>query len=440
MDDVMKTIRIIGSKSDAHRALICASLAGGTCRVETDEESDDIAATKRCLAAAVKSLQTGECAVLRCGESGSTLRLLLPSICAMGIRAEFIMEGRLVERPIFPLSRQLTAHGALISNKRMQTRQISSERTDYPCAAGPAHASSSHAPADGGRCASFTVEGKLTPGEYILPGNVSSQFVSGLLLALPLLDGDSSVSLTTELESAGYVDMTIKTMERFGVTIEKSETEGLIKYRVGGGLRYIAPERYDVEGDWSNAAFFMAAGALGKEPVRVEGLAHDSAQGDKAFADILEAMGARVERGRSSVTVFPSKLKGTTVSAAAIPDLVPATALLMTAADGESVITDAGRLRIKESDRLHTVTEQLNALGAHVDERSDGLDIHGAGRLTGGRADSCGDHRIAMMISIASLICDDKVMLTNYGAVSKSYPSFYEKLKSLGMDSMLERI
>ncbi len=400
----MKQVKVIPSKSDAHRAMICAALSeiqgGGSCRLICGETSADMEATKKCLAALKKAVEgrSGEPAVMECGESGSTLRFLLPVTGALGVTGEFMPEGRLPERPLSPLYEEMEAHGCSMS----------------PQGAVP-----------------FTVSGKLKPGTYILPGNVSSQYITGLLLALPLLEGDSAVEVTGPLESAAYVEMTLKVMKDFGIHIEVERNEGL-RYVVRGGRKYAGPEEYEVEGDWSNGVFWMAAGALTEEGVACLGLNMDSVQGDKAAVRILGAMGAETGAEDGVIWTRKKSLHGITVDAGPIPDMIPALALVASVADGETRIVNGGRLRIKESDRLSSITDVLTRLGADVRELPDGLVIRGVSRLKGGWVSGHNDHRIVMMAAIGSLICDRPVTITGARAVNKSYPSFFDRMEELG--------
>lgn len=377
------TISAIASKSMAHRLMICASLAKEKTEISCATTSKDMEATAACLSA---MKQGGR---LPCGESGSTLRFLLPVAAALGLTAEFHMEGRLPQRPLFPLDRELEAHGITLSRPKEEILAIS---------------------------------GQLTPGNYTLPGDVSSQYISGLLLALPLLDGPSTLTVTGKVESAPYIEMTLSAMKTFGVTVERREH-----------TYYIVPQTYEspgcvtVEGDWSNAAFWLCAGALGK-PVTVTGLNMESLQGDKAVCDILARFGAKVEQAVGKVTVSPAPLTAIDIDAAEIPDLVPVLAVVAAAAEGTTRIYNAGRLRLKESDRLQTVAQMLTALGGKVEEQADGLVITGTA-LTGGTVDSCNDHRIAMAAAVASALCP--VTVTTAEAVNKSYPQFWEDLARL---------
>jgi len=391
-------MQIIPSKSDAHRALICAALSEKPCRVICETTSKDIEATKKCLAA----LKQGEEAMY-CGESGSTLRFLLPVMGAKGHKAAFYPEGRLPQRPLSPLYEELTAHGCRLS----------------PQGSVP-----------------LTIEGQLQAGVYTLPGNVSSQYISGLLFALPMLEGDSELHIQGFMESAPYVDMTATTLTQFGIRIEKTE----YGYHIPGGQTYRAPDAYEVEGDWSNACFFLTAGALTEGGIQVTGLNPDSLQGDRAVLELLSRFGAQVHQTAEGITVTPGRtLKPIRIDVSQIPDMTPALAALALAVPGKTEITGAGRLRIKESDRLAAITETVTALGGNIEELADGLIIHGGTPLCGGVADSHNDHRIAMMAAIISLLCEDKVIIYGADAVKKSYPTFFETMKEAGLDYNIER-
>ncbi len=379
------TISAIASKSMAHRLLICDALAEEKTEVLCCSTSKDIDATRACLQGLFSDGK------LPCGESGTTLRLLLPVAAALGKTVEFHMEGRLPQRPMHPLDEQLIAHGARLSRPQEDIL----------------------------RC-----EGKLTPGDYTLPGNVSSQYISGLLLALPLLDAPSALTVTGKVESEPYIHMTLAAMEMFGISVKKEEN---VYYIPACG--YQSPGSVTVEGDWSNAAFWLCAGALGKA-VSVTGLDRNSLQGDKNIADILQNFGAKVTWEGDTITVSPGKLTACDIDAAAIPDLVPVVAVVASAAEGTTRIYNAQRLRLKESDRLETVTQMLTALGGKVEQTEDGLLITGT-PLVGGTVDSVNDHRIAMAAAVASILCKAEVTVLDAQAVNKSYPQFWEDFERL---------
>ncbi|MGI6177357.1 MAG: 3-phosphoshikimate 1-carboxyvinyltransferase [Eubacterium sp.] len=412
----MKEINNIPSKSYAHRAYICEALArirgsvpeSGT-EIVCGESSADIDATKECVKEMAFALAESRPAKLRVGESGSTLRFLLPVVGALGCEATIFEEGRLPDRPILPLTKELEKNGMKITG--IGTPEL-------------------------------TVSGRLEPGDFYLPGNVSSQFISGLLMALPLLSGHSEIHVSEPIESASYIDMTLSVLSDFGVQIyQKFDTSGKgggLSYIIDGPIEYKAPPKYVVEGDWSNAAFWIVAGVIGREPVRINGLTHDSLQGDKAIVDILRLMGANIEKGDDSVNVFPSELYNIAVRVESTPDLVPALALAMAVAEGTGKIEGAKRLRLKESDRLGAISAALNNLGADVVDYADGLEIVGKKSLQGGHADSFGDHRIAMMCAVSSLVSNNKVLLTHAGAVNKSFPTFFDRFFEIWPDAPLD--
>ncbi|WP_300269448.1 3-phosphoshikimate 1-carboxyvinyltransferase [uncultured Flavonifractor sp.] len=384
------------SKSQAHRLIIAAALSDGFCKLSNVDLSEDIQATLRCMrtldadasadgtiirgADLVDGHEEPAPEVMDCGESGSTLRFLIPVALALKGGGKFTGHGRLMERPQEPYFALFREKGIFYEQK------------------------------DG----VLTVEGKLTAGVYTLPGNVSSQFITGLLYALPLLEGDSRIELTTDLESRGYVDMTLDALKRFGVT---AEYDGKRTFHVPGN-QYYQHQNLAIEADWSNAAFWYGAKFLGC-PVEIGGLDQASVQGDRAIAGFYEQMGGA---GRLELDVSQC------------PDLVPPLAAMAALRAGETTaIVNAGRLRIKESDRLATVTEVLNALGAQVEEHEDHLVIHGREKLAGGvTVSGHNDHRIAMMAAIAAIRCEKPVTITGAECVKKSYPRFWEDYEALG--------
>lgn len=392
------SINGIASKSFAHRALICAALAKGQSKIIINTSSEDIEATADCLRSlgakidVCGSLYTvdpihvlPEAASINCGESGSTIRFLLPVICALGIKTEINGKGRLPERPLSPLKEELIRMGANISDS-------------FP----------------------LNVSGKIGRGEYSLKGDVSSQFVTGLLLALSALEGESVVNLLPPVQSRPYIDITLAVLRQFGAEIKEENNRFYIN---GGKLKSCD---FAVEADWSNAAFWLCSGS------EVSGLNPDSVQGDKAIIDVLAAMGAEANQNGSAFSADVSALKGAKIDAAQIPDAVPVIAAMAATADGETVIYNAERLRMKESDRLETVTKTLCALGADVKETADGLIINGKPMLDGGEVDGCGDHRIVMSAAVAAIRCRNPVIIRNAQAVSKSYPEFFNDYNKLG--------
>ena len=389
------------SKSDVHRAIICAALSRGKCTVSPVALSDDIKATIGCVEAlgAVTKIEgnvlsvdgtntfDNKTAVLDCRESGSTLRFLIPVAAAGGVEATFTGCGRLPERPIGIYTELLPEKGVSCS-------------------------------ADSGL--PLTICGKLKSGVFKLPGNVSSQFITGLLFALPLLDGDSDIILTSPIQSAGYINMTIRTMSKFGIEVDMTDKG----WHVRGKQHYI-PTDYTTDGDWSQAAFFLVAGAIGGE-VTVRNANIDSSQGDRKIAALLRDFGAEVIQDGGSITVKKAPMSAVRISAAQIPDLVPVLAVCACFAEGTTKITNAERLRIKESDRLKTTAALLNALGGKVRELPDGLEITGTGKLTGGAAEGCNDHRIVMAAATCAAGCEGDIICSDPLSVNKSYPSFYK--------------
>lgn len=419
------TVSAIASKSVAHRVIIAAALANGTTEVTCNTTCEDIEATVRCLTALgarVERSATGfrvhpipksqEHGILRalagatldCGESGSTLRFMLPVACALGADATFIGAGRLGERPLSPLAEELIAGGCDLEGL-------------------------------GGLPLRAT--GRLRPGRFELPGTVSSQFISGLLLAVPLLDRASEIVVRGRVESRPYIQLTMQALAAFGVRITVDEGrdeagEPVCVYRWDPSCPYRTPGAIEVEGDWSNAAFWLCAGALGDEPVCVSGLALSSAQGDRTVLAALSRFGARIARSTTTATVRPDKLVGFPMSAQDVPDLVPVISAVAACASGTTVIRNCGRLRIKESDRLVTTAEALTALGARITIEQDSLIIEGVGRLRGGVVNAHNDHRIAMMAAVAAVRCDGPVTIRGAEAVNKSYPLFFEHYRALG--------
>ena len=391
-------IEAIASKSQAHRLLICAALADRETRIRCATLSADIAATADCLRALGAEIRYADgvftvipvrerpsSAVIDCGESGSTLRFLLPVVCALGVDTTLVLHGRLPERPLSPLWEELERRGAILSRPTADT----------------VHAS-----------------GRLSGGEYTIAANVSSQFISGLLFALPLLGEECRICLTGTLESASYLEMTVRALKAFGV-------EALFDggtFRLSAGQNYGSPGEAAVEGDWSNAAFWICADRILGGTLSITGLDPDSPQGDRA----AEKTSLRIAAGSAVVDCRD------------IPDLVPALATLASVSPGQTRFINAGRLRIKESDRLRTTAALLTALGGQIEEQPDGLTVTGVSSLSGGEVDSANDHRIAMSAAVAALACREPVILHGAEAVNKSYPAFWDDYRRLGGQVELE--
>jgi len=385
------------SKSQAHRMVIAAALAGGVSELGGLARSQDIAATLNCMAAMGAGVELPRENMARihglghstpqkdngllqfdCGESGSTLRFLIPVALAVVGGGCFTGRGRLMERPQQPYFNLFDEKGIFYKQE------------------------------DG----VLTVKGVLKPGRYELPGNVSSQFITGLLYALPVLQGDSEIVLTTPLESEGYVDMTLEALEQFGIRVRR-EGNGFV---VPGDQQYKSGD-VCIEADWSQAAFWYAARALGSD-VTVAGLNEGSAQGDRVIAEQFERL------------IVPGEV---TLDVSQCPDLVPALAAMAAVRQGKTYITNAARLRIKESDRLAAVTGVLGKMGADITEQPEGLTILGRNGLAGGvSVDSCNDHRIAMMAAVAATRCQKPVTVVDAHCVAKSYPDFWADYEKLG--------
>lgn len=394
------------SKSAAHRALIAAALADTKTELVLRTSCEDIEATVRCLTALgatieqrgasliVTPVARGKItknAILDCGESGSTLRFLLPVCAALGADASFLRRGRLPKRPLSPLKEELEAHGLSVW-----------EEGDV-----------------------LKTSGIIAHGDYRIAADVSSQYITGLLFALSLLDEPSTLTLTGTVESAPYIDMTVDVLAEFGAAPRKENDCFLITGAEKAPLR--SPKKLTPEGDFSGAAFPLALGAIGPHAVTVTGLSLPSLQGDSEILSLLARFGARVTSTSESVTVSPAPLRGMDIDARQIPDLVPILAVIATAAKGQTRITGAERLRLKESDRLAATTAFLSTLGGDIKETADGLVITGGKPLHGGCVDVCGDHRIAMSAAVASLLTDEPVVIEHAECVQKSYPDFFKE-------------
>ena len=400
------TTSIIASKSVVHRLLICAALCDTPTVIEGVTYSEDIEATVRCLQAGLADVMCERDrvtvvprgdrdpnALLDCGESGSTLRFLLPIMAACG-GARFTGRGRLSQRPLTPIYPVLEAHGCRLSAEGA-----------FPLA----------------------VSGCLQGGLFEIDGSLSSQFVSGLLMAAPLLGHSCRIRVTGEMASYPYIALTIEALSRFGITVTEENGDFTVfgRYRSAGTLR--------AEGDWSNAAFWLVGAAIShSEAFALSGVSAESRQGDRAIVTLLEQAGFSVSYADDAWRVAGDSRRSLCVDAEAIPDLVPIIAVLATALPGETVIYNAERLIHKESNRLQSVHDMLEALGGNVTITEDGLRIRGE-NLQGGTVQAYNDHRIVMSAAIAALVCQNPVTIVGTEAVNKSYPTFFEEIEKRGV-------
>ncbi|MCR1970537.1 3-phosphoshikimate 1-carboxyvinyltransferase [Clostridium cochlearium] len=408
------SINIPPSKSLAHRAIIAAGLARGESIIENIVYSKDILATidgMKNFGVSINEIENKDRKLLNikgvnkikiqnniidCIESGSTLRFLIPIALLQNKReVTFIGSGKLPQRPLEEYYN--------IFNKKNIFYQ--NEKGNLP----------------------LRVKGKLKPGEFYLKGDISSQFITGLMFVLPLLCGDSKIIITSKLESKAYVDLTMDILNKFGVKIENNNYK---EFYIKGNQSYV-PRNYNVEGDFSQGAFWLVAGAIGEE-MSCKNLNINSLQGDKEIINIIKSMGGIININNDCIKVISSKLKGIVIDASEIPDLVPILAVAGTVSSGVTKIINAKRVRIKECDRLHAIACELNKIGGEVEELEDSLIIKGNKKLKGGIVDSWNDHRIAMAMAVASTVCEESLIINNSKAVEKSYPNFWEEFRNVG--------
>ncbi len=404
-------IRAISSKSDVHRALIAAALADGESAVHFTTLSDDIAATVNVLRAMSADIEilgsdggytakvsgitkVPEGAVLDAGECGTTARLILPIAAALSDNFTLTGKNGLLKRPFADLCECMTQNGSVCSDTHLPIK----------------------------------VRGRLKSGVYKIRGDVSSQYISGLLFALPLLSGDSTLSLTTPLVSSGYAYMTARVQECFG--IESIGNIG-VDVHINGSQTYKAVADYFAEGDWSNSSFWLCGGALGGS-LRVSGLCIDTFQKDMQILQILERAGAKICGEGNVFCVEKAPLFATSVDGEDIPDALPVLATVLCLAKGKSIIRGGARLKIKESDRIATTVAMLKALGADIEASEDGFVINGVSEFSGGTVDAANDHRIAMCACVASQCARGDVIIRGAECVNKSYPTFFEDFEKLG--------
>ena len=411
-------VKIPPSKSMAHRAVICAALGDGISKVTNIDYSDDIIATIEAMSSLgakitrkeeylevygikspenIKANELKSERIIDCNESGSTLRFLVPIAALFDGVNRFVGRGNLGKRPLDTFYNIFDEQGIKYSYKE--------------------------------GILDLKTEGKLKAGEFKVKGNISSQFITGLLFTLPLVDGESKIIITTELESKGYIDLTLSAMKDFGIEIINNNYEEFI---IKGNQTYKSRD-YRVEGDYSQSAFFFCADAISNNVV-LNDLKLDSLQGDKEVIDILERMGVKItNKNNGLIGTVEGSLKATVVDGSQCPDIIPVISLAAALCEGTTEVINAGRLRIKECDRLAAVTSELNKLGAKITEKEDGLIIEGVKELKGGaEVWSHKDHRIAMTLAIASTLCNEPIVLKDYECVSKSYPEFWEDFKNLG--------
>ncbi len=401
------------SKSEAHRRLICAGMADGTSEIAGFTASEDIEATMRCLGALGARVEVeGSTArvtgfaekpalmpLFDCGESGSTLRFFVPIALTMTHGGIFRMRGRLGQRPMDVYRDLLVPKGVAWSMREG---------------------------ADG--TAELRVSGGMTPGHYTLPGNVSSQFVSGLLFVLPLQEMESTLTVTPPVESTAYIDMTLRAIRLSDVRVEEM---GEGKWRIPGRQRY-QTRKVALHGDWSQAAVLLTAGAISGD-VTVTGMSDDDGQGDRAIIDCLRKLGADIETGDGWVRCRKSELHGAELDMRNCPDIAPMVALACAVAEGESRLTGCRRLRLKESDRLETTGAMLRTMGAGVRAEWDTLRVRGGRQLRGNlTVDARHDHRMVMLASIAALAADGPVTVADTDALAKSWPDYLDTYRALG--------
>ena len=407
-------VKIPPSKSMAHRAIICAALSDGLCIIENIDYSDDIIATIDAMnslgAKIVKHKdyievigaygsdeKPQETRIIDCNESGSTLRFLVPISLLFKGSSKFIGRGNLGKRPLTTYYNIFERQGIEYSHEEGNLNLV--------------------------------IDGELKPGIFEVEGNVSSQFITGLLFTLPLLKEDSKIIITTEMESKGYIDLTLRAMNDFGVEIINNNYREFI---IKGNQKYNS-RNYRVEGDYSQAAFFLCADSLGNN-VLCKDLDLNSLQGDKEVIDILERMNVIFNANDIGVKgTTNGELTSTVIDGSQCPDIIPVLTSVAALTKGTTEIVNAGRLRIKECDRLAAITSELNKLGAKIIEKEDGLVVTGVEKLQGGvEVWSHKDHRIAMTLAIASTRCEEPIVIKDYECIAKSYPNFFEDFKALG--------
>lgn len=404
-------VEILSSKSELHRLLILSALSDRSTEiVYSGVLSKDVLATISCLVAIGSKIEVKDSkiivepiknvsdkATLNCGESGSTLRFMLPVASALGINYTVNVEGRLGSRPLSPLYELMIENGVNLT-----------KQGEYPLYA----------------------SGKLSGKDYKIDGSVSSQFITGLLIALATSSRGGKITVEGDFQSKPYVDVTVRIMRKFGANVIENGNQYCV---TGGGFR--SPSKVFVGGDWSNSAFFATLGALSGK-VSIKGLDINSAQGDKAVCEILGRFGAKVDYSNGILHIEKGELKATRIDAKDVPDLVPVLAVVACFSKGDTVIYNAERLRLKESDRINSVVNMINNIGGQAVATDDGMIITGKSVVFGGTVDSFNDHRIVMAATVASALCSGNIIIKDAQAVSKSYPDFFEQIKKLGINAV----
>ncbi|XMB71576.1 3-phosphoshikimate 1-carboxyvinyltransferase [Mycoplasmatota bacterium WC30] len=395
------------SKSVLHRSIISAALSKGTSLISNIIYSEDVLATINAFKSIGVSIIEGQNTLIitssgigeydgdltiNCNESGSTMRFLIP-VLSNNKNVYFKGKSSLINRP-------MTIYESIFKDQKLEYQKTAT---------------------------AIRTKGRLSPGTFKIPGDVSSQFISGLLFILPTLNGDSTIEVEGNLESANYIEMTIATLKKFGVTILKAKNIFKIK-----GNQHFTPANIEVETDFSQLAFYAVLGIINNN-VQITNINYNSLQPDKKIIEIIESMGGEVSKETNSITFKKSFTIGKTIDVSQCPDIAPILGILAAHSKGQTNIINAKRLIIKESNRLLSTYLILKKFGVQVTMDHDSLSITGTDNLKGNIFDSFNDHRIAMSLSIAATIADSKVTINNAEAVNKSYPDFYKDLQSLGV-------
>ena len=403
-------IKIPSSKSMGHRAIICASLANGKSIISNLDYSDDILATidgmkklganiqcekDRLIIEGIKSFDNLKDNIIDCNESGSTLRFFIPIFSLTEEKISFIGKNRLLKRP-------QKIYEKIFKEQNLYYFQDEDK---------------------------IEIEGKIKAKEYFIDGNISSQFISGLLFTLPLLEENSIININPPFESASYIDLTMEVLKEFGITINKVTP---LRFKIQGGQKYIAKD-YKVEGDFSQLAFFAVLGALNND-LKCIGVKHNSKQGDKSIIDILKKSGVKIEEIEEGYLIHKGKIKDCEIDLGDCPDLGPILNVLAMYGEGEFKIFNAGRLRLKESDRISAMEEELKKLGVEIETTEDEIKILGKKNYLGNiEVFGHKDHRIVMSLAIAGTILEKPIIIDGAEAVEKSYPKFFQDLESLNI-------